>query len=160
RHRALGSLVVRDVTECIGSHCHNSQALPVPAAGPVPKWTGRRGRPECRATRRCYTTRAALPTAPTAEGTQSVATLERDDLRIRELLFSPEWPAKTDAEPDSSWQPIARERLTGATNTDLAQQLGVSSTGRVSREARGRSRVGVARVVSSESAEQQRVRFE
>ncbi|MFI5906806.1 sigma-70 family RNA polymerase sigma factor [Dactylosporangium sp. NPDC051541] len=98
--------------------------------------------------------------APTAEGTKSVATLERDDLRIRELLFSPEWPAKSDAEPDSAWQPIARERLTGATNTDLAQQLGVSSTGRVSREARGRSRVGVARVVSSESAEQQRVRFE
>ena len=81
-----------------------------------------------------------------------MATLERDDLRIRELLFSPAWPGATDAEPDPSWQPIARERLTGATNSDLAQQLGVSSA--------GRSRVGVARVVSSESAEQQRVRFE
>jgi RNA polymerase sigma-70 factor (ECF subfamily) len=85
-------------------------------------------------------------------GKPSVATLERDDLRLRELLFSPAWPASTDAEPDPSWQPIARERLTGATNSDLAQQLGVSSA--------GRSRVGVARVVSSESAEQQRVRFE
>jgi RNA polymerase sigma-70 factor (ECF subfamily) len=81
-----------------------------------------------------------------------VATLEREDLRVRELLFSPAWPGSTDAEPDPSWQPIARERLTGATNSDLAQQLGVSSA--------GRSRVGVARVVSSESSEQQRVRFE
>jgi len=81
-----------------------------------------------------------------------VATLERDDLRIRELLFSPAWPAATDAEPHPAWQPITRERLTGATNADRTQQLGVSSA--------GRSRVGVARVVSSESAEQQRVRFE
>ncbi|MEU7870703.1 sigma-70 family RNA polymerase sigma factor [Dactylosporangium sp. NPDC049140] len=81
-----------------------------------------------------------------------MATLERDDLRIRELLFSPAWPAASDAEPDPAWQPITRERLTGATNTEFVQQLGVSST--------GRSRVGVARVVSSESAEQQRVRFE
>jgi RNA polymerase sigma-70 factor (ECF subfamily) len=90
--------------------------------------------------------------ASPVEGTDSVATLEREDQRVRELLFSPAWPGTTDAEPNPSWQPIARERLTGATNSDLAQQLGVSSA--------GRSRVGVARVVSSESAEQQRVRFE
>ena len=81
-----------------------------------------------------------------------MAILEREDQRVRELLFSPAWPAATDAEPDPSWQPIARERLTGATNSEVAQQLGVSSA--------GRSRVGVARVVSSESAVQQRIRFE
>jgi RNA polymerase sigma-70 factor (ECF subfamily) len=80
-----------------------------------------------------------------------------DTQRVRELLFSPAWPAVgTDAEPDPSWQPIAREQLSGAAKTDIAtkeieSQLGVSSI--------GRSR-GVVRVVSSESAEDQRVRFE
>src|SRR4029453_10864156 len=89
------------------------------------------------------------------EGTVSVATLEREDQRVRELLFSPAWiaqPAANDAEPDPSWQPITRERLTGATNTELAEQLGVSST--------RRSRVGGAHVGRSESSEQQHVRFE
>jgi len=76
-----------------------------------------------------------------------------DTQRVRELLFSPAWPAVgTDAEPDTSWQPITRERLTGGgVKTDTASQLGVSSI--------ERSR-GVVRVVSSESAEDQRVRFE
>jgi RNA polymerase sigma-70 factor (ECF subfamily) len=80
-----------------------------------------------------------------------------DTQRVRELLFSPAWPAVgTDAEPDPSWQPISREQLTGAAKTDIAtkeigSELGVSSI--------GRSR-GVVRVVSSESAEDQRVRFE
>jgi RNA polymerase sigma-70 factor (ECF subfamily) len=89
-------------------------------------------------------------------GYTSVALQQHDapgTQRVRELLFSPAWPAVgTDAEPDPSWQPIARERLTGGgVKTDTGSQLGVSST--------GRSR-GVVRVVSSESAEDQRVRFE
>ena len=81
-----------------------------------------------------------------------MALTQRDDNRVRQLLFGPEWAVGADAEPDAAWQPIARERLTGETTSGPAQQLGVSSA--------GRSRVGVVRVVSSESAEQQRVRFE
>jgi RNA polymerase sigma-70 factor (ECF subfamily) len=75
-----------------------------------------------------------------------------DAVRIRDLLFSPSWPVGVDAEPDPAWEPIARERLTGGANSESAQHVGVSSA--------GQSRVGVVRVVSSESAEQQRVRFE
>jgi RNA polymerase sigma-70 factor (ECF subfamily) len=61
----------------------------------------------------------------------------------RALLFSPAWPITPGAEPDPSWQPIAREQLTGGS---------VSSA--------ERSRAGVVRVLSSESADEQRIRFE
>jgi len=61
----------------------------------------------------------------------------------RELLFSPAWPITPDVEPDPSWQPIAREQLTGGS---------VSSA--------ERSRAGVVRVLDSESADEQRIRFE
>jgi RNA polymerase sigma-70 factor (ECF subfamily) len=61
----------------------------------------------------------------------------------RELLFSPAWPIVPGADPDPSWQPIARERLTGGS---------VSSA--------QRSRAGVVRVLSSEGADEQRIRFE
>jgi RNA polymerase sigma-70 factor, ECF subfamily len=70
----------------------------------------------------------------------SLALQQRD---ARELLFSPAWPLVPGADPDPSWQPIAREQLTGGS---------VSSA--------ERSRAGVVRVLSSESADEQRTRFE
>ena len=76
----------------------------------------------------------------------------RDISRVRQLLFSPTWPVHPDVEPDPAWQSIARDRLIGGTNGDSPQPHGVSSA--------GQSRAGVVRVVSSESAEQQRIRFE
>jgi RNA polymerase sigma-70 factor (ECF subfamily) len=95
------------------------------------------------------------PRSAAMEERQSVAIRERDvhDVeRLRELLFSPSWPAVApDAEPDPLWQPITRERLGGGTNTGSAHETGVSSA--------ERSR-GVLRVMSTESVEQQRARFE
>jgi RNA polymerase sigma-70 factor (ECF subfamily) len=90
-----------------------------------------------------------------AEGNFTLALQQhdaQDSARVRALLFSPAWPGTPDAEPDTSWQPITRERLSGGTNRADAERVGVSSA--------QRSRAGVVRVVSSESADQQRIRFE
>jgi RNA polymerase sigma-70 factor, ECF subfamily len=85
----------------------------------------------------------------------SVAIRERDAhdaQRLRLLLYSPSWPAvAADAEPDPLWQPIFRERLGGGTSADPPGESSVSSA--------ERSR-GVARIMSTESIEEQRTRFE
>jgi RNA polymerase sigma-70 factor, ECF subfamily len=76
--------------------------------------------------------------------------------KVRQLLYSPAWPVTPDAEPDAAWQTITRERLSGgAPDSGVRTRVregGVSSA--------KRSRGGVVRVVSSESAEEQRLRFE
>ena len=108
-----------------GPSCSRRPTGPNPKGRP-PGQAGRNGRRPSRALHGPCDAAEASP----VEGSFRVAILEREDRRIRELLFSPAWPAATDAEPDPSWQPIVRERLTGATNSEVAQQLGVSSAGR------------------------------